>query len=326
MTQKTIIIVLLLVLFSLQIYASAAELPEKIQLYKNDFSTSPDDWLTKNPTRYYWDNESKVYHYLSKGGTSGYTTVKIPLIETGFILEFDVTPIATSKNGAFRFGVGTADANTGTGPLVLVSLENTKYGNIFYLSSITDENVKTYTSSSPQDGSYGGTTIRFEDNKSYHIYVRFDPDQGRTTIRVTDPTTNEFIWGFYTDVNGEMKTGLSYLFITSVGDGLTDATAEGSIDNIDCYILDYTGEIAKAMATPIAEIPKNNVYDDVIPTLAPHITPPPLHTEIEPVTVSPKYKPVATNDTEQQTPASPPSLMIPLVSLAAGILCILYRR
>jgi len=139
MTQKTVlIIVFLLVLCSLELCVTAAQTPEKIQIYKNDFSIEHADWTTKNPTRYYWVNESETYHYLSKGGTSGYASVKIPAIKTGFLLEFDVTPTATTKDGAFRFGVGKAGADTNTGPLVMVSLENTKYGNIFYLSSSTD--------------------------------------------------------------------------------------------------------------------------------------------------------------------------------------------
>ncbi|MBN1165520.1 MAG: hypothetical protein JXA44_00135 [Methanospirillaceae archaeon] len=330
MKSFVFVMVCLLAIVVLPVFASAAGYPERISLYEEDFRIEPTDWLTKIPARYYWDNESEVYRYIQRGGTSGYAVAGIPTIETGFVLEFDVTPTRTSEGGAFRLGLGSADANTGTGPLFLVSLENNKYGNIFYLTTISDENVRSFTSSSPQDGSYGGSAVKFVDNQSYHIYVRFDPTLSRATIRVTDPKSDALVWGFYTDLNGKMKKGLSHLFITSVGDGIADAHAEGYIDNIEIYILDDTGELASVYAkpetTPVSPVPETIKSPETTPTLAVKITPPPLQVQTEePVRETPT-EPVPEEKEPVQTRATPVSSILFIPALVAGAACLFYKR
>ncbi len=330
MKRSVFVIVFLLALVAVQMPVSAAGYPEKISLYEEDFGIEPTDWLTKTPARYYWDNESEVYRYIQRGGTSGYAVAGIPTIETGFVLEFDVTPTRTSKSGAFRLGLGSADANTGTGPLFLVSLENNKYGNIFYLTTISDANVRSFTSSSPQDGSYGGSAVKFVDNESYHIYVRFDPTLSRATIRVTDPKTGTLIWGFYTDVNGKIEKGLSHLFITSIGDGTSDAYAEGFIDNIEIYILDDTGELASVYAkpetTPVSLVSEPTESLETPPTLAVKITPPPLQIQTgEPVWDTPTV-PVPEEQEPVQTQATPVFPAIVILALVAAAACLYYKR
>ena len=214
-------------------------------LYNTTFSDAP-DWTTNSPERFFLENVTERYHYLIEGGTGSYSAVPLSVPITGpFILEFDVNPIRTDEGSSFRFGVGTDSKDSQKGPLVMAELANKKGGKLFYLKTVSKENVLNSIGSSPSSGG-SGSTIRFEDNTQYHIKLTYYATDNRVSITVQEIGKPGTLFTTIAPVAGKMGD-LTHLFLTSLGDGVPGPQAEGYIDNITVTL---PGDQAAVNPTP----------------------------------------------------------------------------
>jgi len=213
--------------------AYAADTSGREILYKTEFSTNP-EWQTNSPSRYYWDQANQRYHYRSEPGSGSYAYVNIDYAGTPFTLEYDVTPVTTGQNTAFRFGFGGSTMDINSGPSVLTYFINTKYGNLMGFRAIAASHMQDITSYAY---SYGGTngnspTIRYEDGKTYHVTAQYDPGTDTVTMRVVNAGTGSQVWSYFVTSVGDLRR-MNRLYITTVGDyQSTSAYSEGYIDNI----------------------------------------------------------------------------------------------
>lgn len=167
-----------------------------------------------------------------EGATNGYSGIDLPEPVTGsFTLEFDITPVKTDEDGIFRFGIGNSKKSSQSGPLVLAELSNKKNGKLFYLTTITKENLISSVGSSPVSGKYEGNTVRFEDGKTYHIRINYYDEDKRASITVRDGKSDAVLFAYFIQVNGKMEE-FTNLFLTSIGEGSMGPKAEGYIDNV----------------------------------------------------------------------------------------------
>ncbi|MDD1717501.1 MAG: hypothetical protein LUO88_00360 [Methanoregulaceae archaeon] len=221
------------------IIAARAETEEKTYIYQTDFSTNP-GWTTNNPTRYYWDSGKQMYHYYVEGGTGGYAFVPVNYDNGPFTLEYDVLPIRTDKDAAFRFGIGSTEMDISQGTILISEFTNRQYGRLMDLRVITGNNNLLEVSSLAM--SYCANrpnceTKHFEDNKTYHVTLRFNTEATTADMKVTEgPSANgNYVWGYYVTVARDLP-GMSRLFISSIGDyGGFGLSAEGYIDNVELY-------------------------------------------------------------------------------------------
>ena len=211
--------------------ASATQ--EKVVLYATNFTTNP-SWQTNNPTRYYWDPQKGMYHYLIQPGTGGYAFVPVNYNEESFTYEYDFYPIRTDPEMSFQFGMGSSEMDITRGTNVLSKFTNKKNGKLMWLQVITQNNNLAEVSSAHD--SYGGPTTKFEDNETYHIIVRYNKELMNADIKVSYKNNQTVVWGYYVNFGQELHT-LNRLMITSVGQyGNTESAAEGYIDNVELSI------------------------------------------------------------------------------------------
>jgi hypothetical protein len=266
----TIILALTIVGAILILPVNAADPPvasatqEKVILYATNFTTNP-SWQTNNPTRYYWDPQKGMYHYLIQPGTGGYAFVPVNYNEESFTYEYDFYPIRTDPEMSFQFGMGSSEMDITRGTNVLSKFTNKKNGKLMWLQVITQNNNLAEVSSAHD--SYGGPTTKFEDNETYHIIVRYNKELMNADIKVSYKNNQTVVWGYYVNFGQELHT-LNRLMITSVGQyGNTESVAEGYIDNVEL-----------------------SIYREVIPTpttVPPVITTPVTTATTVPVTTTP---------------------------------------
>jgi hypothetical protein len=251
---------------------SSAEITEKVVLYQTDFSTSP-DWTTNSPSHYYWDPEMQVYHYENEGGTNGYAFVPISYDGGPLVLEYDVTPLTTIEEGAFRFGITSEEMDIARGTVALSEFENGKYGKLMGLKVIDQNNhLHEVTSWS---GSYCGeqkdcATVEFSDNVTYHVIMRYNQELQNADIRVTEKETGSLVWGYYVTIGQDLEF-LNRLAITSKGDYAIQNDAEGYIDNVELYTL-------RTVTTTPTPTPSPTTIPTTVPTPTPTATPSPTPT------------------------------------------------
>ncbi|MCU0630976.1 MAG: hypothetical protein MUF37_07480 [Methanoregulaceae archaeon] len=272
MKNRLLAIILALTIFGtiLILPVNAADPPvasatqEKVVLYATNFTTNP-SWQTNNPTRYYWDPQKGMYHYLIQPGTGGYAFVPVNYNEESFTYEYDFYPIRTDPEMSFQFGMGSSEMDITRGTNVLSKFTNKKNGKLMWLQVITQNNNLAEVSSAHD--SYGGPTTKFEDNETYHIIVRYNKELMNADIKVSYKNNQTVVWGYYVNFGQELHT-LNRLMITSVGQyGNTESAAEGYIDNVEL-----------------------SIYRDVIPTpttVPPVITTPVTTATTVPVTTTP---------------------------------------
>jgi hypothetical protein len=236
---------------------SAADQPsssvsqEKVIIYATNFTTNP-SWQTNNPTRYYWEPQKGMYHYLVQPGTGGYSFVPVDYDEQSFTLEYDWYPIRTDKEMTFQFGMGSSEMDITRGTNVLSLFSYKKNGKLMWLQVITQNNNMA-TVSSAHD-SYGGTTTNYEDNQTYHVVVRYNKELQNADMKVSYKTNQSTVWGYYVNFGQELHT-LDRLMISSIGEyGNGESVAEGYIDNVELSSLREVTP-TPTTATPVVTTP-----------------------------------------------------------------------
>jgi hypothetical protein len=239
-----------------------AELSEKISIYQTDFSTNP-NWTTNNPTRYYWNSTNEMYHYFVEGGTGGYTNVPVPHDENFslLVLEYDIIPIRTDIDSAFRLDLTGTDLNINKGPSIISEFSNKRDLHTMWLRVITqNSNLKEVGSLT---SAYPGETKTFEDNTTYHVTVRYNKDSGSVDIKIE--SNNTPVWGYFLNTDQELLF-LDVLAITSVGDyGNIGQSAEGYIDNVDLYMYQQVEPTPAETTIPSTPIPSLTTVETSIP-------------------------------------------------------------
>ena len=238
MKNKLFAITLAFTLFGMILIlpVSAADQPaasvsqEKVTIYATNFTTNP-LWQTNNPSRYYWDPQKGMYHYLIQPGTGGYSFVPVNYNGESFTLEYDFYPVRTDKEMTFQFGLGSDEMDISRGTNVLSKFTNKKNGKLMWLQVITQSNKLAEVSSAHD--SYGGPTTNFEDNQTYHVIVRYNKELMNADIKVSYKNNQTVVWGYYVTLGQELHT-LNRLMISSIGMyGNTESVAEGFIDNVE---------------------------------------------------------------------------------------------
>ncbi len=262
--------------------AQSAEMSEKVVIYQTDFSTSP-EWTTNSPSYYYWDPARQAYHYETEGGTNGYAFIHVPYQGGSLFLEYDVTPIITEKNGAFRFGVTSDEMDIARGTVLLSEFENGKYGRLMDLKVI-DQNNHLHEVSS-LSGSYCGDlkdcdTKEFRENVTYHVLMRYNQDLQNADIRVTNKETGDLVWGYYVTIGQDLQF-LNRLAITSKGDYAVSNRAEGYLDNVELYAF----RTVTTTPTPTPS-PTPTTISTTAPTPTPSPTPTPAPVPVGTVIVA----------------------------------------
>ncbi len=317
-TPLMVLVFLLLCLAGAISHSSAATAVDGTILYSTDFSNA-DGWITNSNDRFYPDNETGRYHYLLEGGTGGYVAYTLPQkVSSQFILEFDVTPGRTDDGSTFRFGIGTEKKDSQRGPLIMAEMANKKDGRLFYLKTVSKENSLNQIGSSPSTGNLG-TTVRFEDNTTYHVKLTYYAADNRASIVVHKQDDPDVIFTASAPVAGKMED-LTHLYITSIGDGIPGPQAEGYIDNVK-----LTLPLEQAAVNPTETIP-----EETEATPAPVTTKPTTLPTEEPTmiyTPAPTRTPFPLPPTPSETPTQESGLntLILLPALAAGAVFALRR-
>jgi hypothetical protein len=297
--------------------AAAADDQDARALYFTDFSDAH-GWKTNSKDWFFLENETGRYHYLIEGGTGSYGVFALSEEINGpFVLEFDVTPVRTDESATFRFGIGKDTKDSQKGPLIMAELANKKDGRLFYLKTISNENVLNSVGSSSSTGS-SGSTVRYADNTTYHIRITYYAADNRASITVQQMGMQGIIFTSLAPVSGRME-GLSHLFLTSLGDGVSGPQAEGYIDNI---IL--TLPHIQAAVNPTEIQTEDPVSAPPVPTYAESSMNKTAVPTIEPLPVKP-HTPFPPPPTPSATPRSG---SLPLILLPAlfGVAWIIFRR
>ncbi len=233
---------------------------DRTDIYTTGFLNA-DGWETNSPASYYVDTSSDRYHYLIEGGTGSYAKYMLPeAITSPFTLEFDVTSVQTGDGATFRFGFGNERADSQRGPLVLFEMSRRAGEGLFYITSISNENLKTSIISSPGKSQYGGRKVVFEDGITYHVKMTWYPADKRVSVTVSGSGDGQMIFSHYVPVSGKLEA-LSCLFLSAIGDGVPGPKAEGFIDNITLTLL-HDLPLGTPTPTQTPEIP------EATPTLA----------------------------------------------------------
>ncbi|MEN6611216.1 MAG: hypothetical protein ABFC24_10255 [Methanoregulaceae archaeon] len=255
-------------------------------IYQEDFSASP-DWTTNSPSRYYWDSASQTYHYKIEPGTGSYAYHEVPWNDTSFTLEYDVTPVTTMDDTAFRLGIGKKDMNYEKGPCVVTSFLNDKHGNMMGLRVITPQShMFDYTSWAY---SYGGEnakypTVTFTSNQTYHVRVKYDQDQQTVSMTVTKQPSGSQVWTYFIKTGSDLHD-LERVYLTSIGDFSGGVNyAEGTIDNV-------------VLSAPVTATPTQTVATTI------------------PMSAAATKKPVSATATASPTPAATQSPVSPLAAI-----------
>jgi hypothetical protein len=238
---------------------------EKVITYQTDFTTNP-NWQTNNPSRYYWDAEKQMYHYLVQGGTGGYAFVPVNYDNGPFTLEYDWYPLRTDKDTTFQFGMGSQEMDITRGTNVLSMFPYKKYGKLMSLQVISDTNNKLEVNSAHE--SYNGPTINFDDNQAYHVMVRYSKDLQNADMKVSYAGNKTTVWSSFLNLGTELHT-MNRLFISSVGNyGNMSGFSEGYIDNVSLYSLqDVTPAPTTVPPTTVVTTrPPTTVPTTVVPT------------------------------------------------------------
>jgi hypothetical protein len=256
-----------------QTVATASQ--EKVILYATNFTTNP-SWQTNNPTRYYWDPQKGMYHYLLQPGTGGYSFIPVDYNEESFTYEYDFYPIRTDPELSFQFGMGSSEMDITRGTNVLSKFTNKKNGKLMWLQVITQNNNMAEVSSAHD--SYGGPTTKFEDNETYHVIVRYNKELMNADIKISYKNNQTVAWGYYVNFAQELHT-LNRLMITSIGlYGNTESVAEGYIDNVELSTLREVKPVPTT-APPVITTPVRTATTVPVTT-----TPTPTKAPVSPVT------------------------------------------
>lgn len=235
-------------------------------IYKQSFTTNP-YWSTNNPSNDYWDANTSSYYFNIEPGTGNVAYPYVVNYTGGsFLLEYSVILNNVDVGSTFRLGFAGNDVDRMIGPNIITEFTNDyKYGNIMRLHIITDD-ARLYEVSSNRE-SYGGSTIRFDFNKWYHVAVTYNDDTYDVIMKVMDRDNNKLLWTYYIPLHKPIS-GMKRIYIGSVGDYTLNQNiyATGNIDDVYLY------SVIKPIPTVVKTITP-------IPTNTPYIaTPLPTHT------------------------------------------------
>ncbi|MDI9632676.1 MAG: hypothetical protein QFX32_01305 [Methanolinea sp.] len=269
---------------------------QNVVIYETDFSENP-GWITNSPSRYYWDGSRGMYHFKTEGGTNAYAYVPVQYDGQSFTLDYDVVILVSQPNSAFRFGLTSMEMDFTRGTTVLSAFENGKFGRLFSLRVIDQNNqmreVSSYYASYCGDMA-GCNTVEFKENTTYHVTVRYNRDLRNADIKIVRKDTGEVVFGYFVPVARELLY-MNRIAITTKGDYFSGPFTEGYIDNVRLEIL--------AAVTPTQS-----------PT--PSLTSTPTTGVTSPTTVPPTTLPTTTATATATATALP--AMLPLVALAAA--------
>jgi hypothetical protein len=201
-------------------------------IYQSAFSTDP-QWTTNNPSLDYWDGSTGTYHFSIEPSNGGYAYVSVPYTGGSFTLEYDVLLQKVDPGTTFRLGFSGTDMDRSEGPNVLTEFTNAKDGQLFWLRVITPGQKLTEVSS--QSGSYGGPTVTYALNTTYHVMVMYDNDTEIVNEQVTDKASGQVVWTYFVNTYEQLHD-MNRIYIGSVGDyNPLDNYATGYIDNVRLY-------------------------------------------------------------------------------------------
>jgi hypothetical protein len=219
-------------------------------IYQNDFSTDP-QWTTNNPSFDYWDSSTGTYHFTIEPSNGGYAYVSVPYTGGSFDLEYDVVLQKVDPGATFRLGLSGTDTDRSQGPNVITEFTNGKYGDIFWLRVVTTSHKLTEVYS--QISSYGGSTVTFALNTTYHVKVIYDDDAQTVTEQVTDKASGQMVWTYFVNTYEQLHD-MNRIYVGSVGDyGIMYQYATGYIDNVRLY--GQGPSITTTSATPTLSLP-----------------------------------------------------------------------
>lgn len=204
-------------------------------IYQQTFTRNP-GWYTNNPSSNYWNPNLSMYHFGIEPGTGNQAyPITVLYNDTSFSLEYDVVLMQVDEGATFRLGFSGNDIDRSEGPNIITEFTNDyKYGNIMRLRVVTSESKLQEVSSNTE--SYGGQSIHFELNKTYHVIVNYNLDTSTIIIRVLERSNNKQIWSYYIELVKPIK-GMKRIYIGSVGDyyNMQNIYAIGYMDNIYLY-------------------------------------------------------------------------------------------
>jgi len=238
-------------------------------IYTSDFSQNP-GWTTNSPTRYFWDPAREMFHFKTEGGTNGYAFIPIQYDDQSFTLDYDVILLESQPNSAFRFGLTSSEMDYTRGTNVLSALENGKYGRLFSLRVIDQNNQMRETTSyyTSYCGEIPGcTTVQFKVNTTYHVTVRYNRELQNADIKVVEKETGERVWGYYLPVGKDLLY-MDRLAITTKGDYSFGPFSEGYIDNVEMVAF-VPPTPTKPAPTPSATMPPATLPTTAVVTATP---------------------------------------------------------
>lgn len=260
--------------------AMGADATVERTLYQSDFSSEP-GWTTNSPTRYYWDPTREMYHFLAEGGTNGYSFVPIDYDGDSFVLEYDITILSITKDSAAHIGITSSEMDISRGTYVLSNFEYNKYGRMVALRVI-DQNNHLHEATSFYEsyckGQPGCDSRFFEENKTYHVTLRYNKPLQNADMKVVEKETGEQLWGYYVDI-GQDLFSMYRLAITTKGDYAYGPSTEGYLDNVKLTAL------VPVTPTPTPSLTKPVITFTTSETTAPATSPTPTQSPIRVSTI-----------------------------------------
>ena len=199
-------------------------------LYQSNFAINP-QWTTNNPSSDYWDPAQEMYHFGIEPSTGNYAYSPAISYNSGsFTLEYDVLFMQLDSGATFRLGFTGTDMDFNKGPNVITAFTNNKNGLIMVLHTVSSSAIQEEVTS--ETDSYGGPTVNFQLNTTYHVKVDYDNDTNIVTETVTNKQTGQVLWSYYTTSQSSLK-GMNRIYLGNVGDyGTMQLYAIGWIDNV----------------------------------------------------------------------------------------------
>ena len=187
-----------------------------------------------------------MYHFAIQPSTGNYA-YSSPINYNGgsFTLEYDVIIEQMDPGATFRMGFTSDNMDFNKGPNVITAFTNSKYGMIMILHTVTQSAIQTEVTS--DTSSYGGPTVTYQLNTTYHVKADYNNDTNIVTETVTNKQTGQLLWSYYTPSPSPLK-GMNRVYLGNVGDyGTMGIYAVGWIDNVQLTV--------PASATPATPTP-----------------------------------------------------------------------
>jgi hypothetical protein len=242
-------------------------------LYQGNFAANP-QWTTNNPTSDYWDPTQEMYHFGIEPSTGNYAySPPIAYNSGSFTLEYDVTIMQMDQGATFRMGFTGTDMDFNKGPNVITAFTNTKDGLIMALHTVSQSAIQQDVTSAMS--SYGGPTVTYQLNTTYHVKAVYNNDSNIVTETVTNKQTGQMLWSYYTTSQESLK-GMNRIYLGNVGDyGTMGLYAVGWVDNVQ---LTVPAQVTPVTPTPVPIITQPTYAVNQTITASPLVTYTPIPT------------------------------------------------